>query len=76
MNFTESGYVQGGPKVRIQYIVYKLLYTYFWPTLYNTASKEIKKVVDNDLDGRLVGYNIKVLFRISLTRIKTNMTNV
>jgi hypothetical protein len=27
-------YIQGGPKVGIQYIVYKLLYNYFWPTLY------------------------------------------
>jgi len=26
-------YIQGGPKVGIQYIVYKLLYTYFWTTL-------------------------------------------
>ena len=30
----QSIYIQGGPKVGIQYIVYKLLYTYFWPTLY------------------------------------------
>jgi len=28
-------HIQGGPKVGIQYIVYKLLFTYFWPTLYN-----------------------------------------
>jgi hypothetical protein len=27
-------YIQGEPKVCIQYIVYKWLYTYFWPTLY------------------------------------------
>jgi hypothetical protein len=30
-------FVHSGPKVGIQYIVYKhiLLYSYFWPTLYN-----------------------------------------
>jgi len=29
-------YVQGGPKVGVQYIVFTMciLYTYFWPTLY------------------------------------------
>jgi hypothetical protein len=29
-------FIQGGPKVGTQYIVYSivLLYTYFWPTLY------------------------------------------
>jgi len=26
--------IQGVPKVGIQYIVYSILYTYFWPTLY------------------------------------------
>jgi hypothetical protein len=26
--------IKGGPKVRTQYTVYKLLYTHFWPTLY------------------------------------------
>ena len=26
--------IQGGPKVGIQYIVYTILYTYFWTTLY------------------------------------------
>ena len=30
--------IQGGPKVGMQYIVYKLLYTYFWPTLYFGAT--------------------------------------
>jgi hypothetical protein len=28
--------IQGGAKVGIQYIVYKLLCTYFWPTLYES----------------------------------------
>ena len=27
-------YIEGGPKVGIQYIVYTILYTYFWPILY------------------------------------------
>ena len=27
--------IQGGPKVGIQYTIYYILYTYFWPTLYN-----------------------------------------
>jgi len=36
---TFMGDIQGGTKVGIQYIVYKLLYTYFWPTLYETELK-------------------------------------
>jgi len=35
-------YVQGRPKVGIQYVVHsivQLLYTYFWPTLYENANK-------------------------------------
>jgi len=30
-----SGDIQGGSKVGIHYIVYKLLYNYFWPTMYD-----------------------------------------
>ena len=32
---TLNSIIQGGPKVDIQYTVYKLLYTYFWHTLFN-----------------------------------------
>jgi len=34
MKVTNKMQLQDGPKVGIQYIVYKLLYTYFWSTLY------------------------------------------
>jgi len=33
-NRTAVAYTQGGPKVGIQCIVYKLLYNYFWHILY------------------------------------------
>ena len=38
--------IQGGPKVSMQYIVYSILYTYFWPTLYLVVT--IKLWVENN----------------------------
>jgi hypothetical protein len=34
-NISVKSNIQGGPKLGIYYVVYKLLYTYFWPTLYD-----------------------------------------
>jgi hypothetical protein len=34
--------VQDGPKVGIHYIVYKLLYTYFWPTGWDRNPKTLE----------------------------------
>ena len=33
-NLIDFVIIQGAPKVGIEYTVYKLLYTYFWLTLY------------------------------------------
>ena len=32
-------YIQGGPKVCIQYTMYYILYIYFWSTLYITLTQ-------------------------------------
>jgi len=38
-NHSSVSIIQGGPKVSIQYIVYSILYTYFWPILYKQNKK-------------------------------------
>jgi hypothetical protein len=50
----EDGFIQGGPKVGIQYIVYKLLYTYFWPTLYTGKLRYFTCINFGSLVGRRV----------------------
>jgi len=55
-------YIQGGPKVGIQYIVYKLLYTHFWPTLYIYII--------------MLLYRVQVYIRILVIREKTSQVKV
>ena len=38
-------FIQGGPKVGIQYIVYSVLYTYFCSTLYISTFSDKKLIV-------------------------------